>query len=183
MKYYLWIFAALAVTACATSEANMFGEPFRQYADGVIRFSSQYSTYNWSVYRVLGKEDVYPNYGDNANAWAAKTANTQREFMELSFDSAQTVTQVEIYETYSPGAVYEVALRQMSGEWIVVYDEPAVKPENDEEARIFTIEVEPPVYNVNAVRIDLDCTTIDGWNEIDAVALTGRFPVLRDMEM
>lgn len=170
--------AGFLVASCF-SEAKKFGEPIRQYADFVIAYSSQWTPTNWSASRALGPENVYPDYGTNVNAWASLTADGQREFLVLGFDTTQLVTLIEIFETRSPGAIDTVYLRSR-GRWVEVYTGTAEEPDVPDEARIFTVPVSPPVYEVDAIRIAINSPAIAGWNEIDAVAITGRFTVPQD---
>lgn len=88
--------------------------PIKQYASKVIRFSSQYTAGNWAANKALGKENVYPNYGDITDAWASLTDDDQREFIELGFDTLQTVRTIQIFETYNPGAIDTIYLRDSS---------------------------------------------------------------------
>ena len=155
------------------------GVPIRQYADQVITFSSQYSATSWSANRTLGRENVYPNYGDNSNAWSPLTADSQREYLVLGFDTIQTVKRIEIYETWYPGAVDTVYLRNaVTGKWKLIYSKPAIT-DLPEEARIFKILLGES-FLVDAIRIAINSPAvssdpdISGWNEIDAVAITGQ---------
>lgn len=151
------------------------GEPIRQYASSVIRFSSQYSASDWSATQALGPENVFPQYGDWPQAWAAATADGQREFLELGFEAPQTVQVIEIFETYNPGAIDTVYLRRPgSNRWEIVYARPA-RTDLPRAARNFTIFL--PVetdYLINAIRLAVNSPAVPGWNEIDAVALKGQ---------
>lgn len=179
MGYRIYILAVvitltLSLSQSSCSEDILFGEPFRQYADAVLGFSSQYGSTNWSAARALGREEVYPEHYDDIRAWASLTPDDYREYLVLGFDSVQTVTRIEIYETYYPGAIDTVYLRS-KGEFVRVYAGKAEVPEIPNESRIFVIDVNPPVFAVDAIRIELDSPEVPGWNEIDAVAISGRF--------
>jgi hypothetical protein len=180
--YILFIFLSIAFYSCY--ELTVFdGTPLRQYADHVIGFSSQYnlsSPGNWYASQALGPEDVYDTlqdgfgYGDNIKAWSPLTADTQREFLVLGFDTAQTVNTIQIYETWYPGAVDTVYLRNAeSKKWKLIYSRPA-QQDLPEEARIKSIFLVETTYLVDAIRIALNSPDIIGWNEIDAVAITGQ---------
>ncbi len=80
MKISLLSFVFLLLIGCSDFE-EFDGIKIKQYATKVIRFSSQYSKTSWSATRALGKENVYPNYGDNTNAWASLTADSKREYI------------------------------------------------------------------------------------------------------
>lgn len=156
------------------------GIPFRQYADHVIGFSSQYTATSWSANRALGKENVYPNYGDYTNAWSPFTADDNREYLVLGFDTVQTVITIEIYETWFPGAVDTVYLRNAdTGKWNLIYSKPA-QTNLPEAARIKSIYLVETQYLTDAIRIALNSPAVtadantEGWNEIDAIAITGQ---------
>ncbi len=171
------------------------GVPIRQYASEVIDFSSQYNLsvpQRWYAVQALGEENVYDTlqddfgYGDNINAWSPLTADSQREYLVLGFDTIQTVNRIEIYETYYPGAIDTVYLRNAeTGKWKLIYSKPAIT-DLPEEARIFKILLGETPFLVDAIRIAINSPAISdkvnengdkieyGWNEIDAVAITGQ---------
>lgn len=173
MQKTLLLLVIFLLQSC--SEVDEFkGIKFRQYADFVIDYSSQYSATSWSANRALGKENVFPEYGDNSNAWASSTANNQREYLVLGFDTVQTVHTIEIYETYNPGAVDSIFLRKAeTDEWIRVYSKPAVTGLTLE-SRIFSVYMMETTFLIDAIRISLNCPEVDGYNEIDAVAISGQ---------
>ncbi len=157
------------------SEVQVFtGVPIRQYATKVISYSSQWSTTSWSANRILGKENVYPNYGDYSNAWASQSADGTREYLVVGFDTLQTVKTVEIYETWNPGAVDSLFIRNADTQkWVKIYSKPA-RTDLPEESRIMTIYPKESTFLVDALRIAINSPEVQGWNEIDAVAISGQ---------
>lgn len=141
-----------------------------QYASSVIVFSSQYGTASWSVEKTLGAPDVYPNYGDWPNAWASQTPAGQREFLVLGYANPMRISNIGVYETFNPGAVDTIYVRNASnGQWVMVWSgtaaaQPAV-------SRIYEVSFELTSFNVDAVRIAINSPFVSGWNEIDAVAI------------
>ncbi len=191
-KTLLLLFISSAVFNCSNVE-EFEGVSIRQYADNVIDFSSEWSPSPgvWSAARALGKENVYDEskpqngYGDNTNAWSSATADDQREYLVLGFDTLQTVHTIEIYETYFPGAIDTVYVRNASTQqWEKVYAKPAIT-DLPEVARIFSIYFRETTYLVDAIRIAINSPAVTdqldengneifGWNEIDAVAIGGQ---------
>jgi len=168
----LFIFVLL-LSGCSDFE-EFEGVKIRQYATKVIRYSSQYSNTSWAATRALGKENVYPIYGDNTHAWASLTDDDQREFLELGFDTLQTVKTIQLYETWNPGAVDSLYLRDASSKkWNLVYSKPAAK-DLPEKSRIFSIYIIETPYFADAIRIAINSPAVASWNEIDAVAITGQ---------
>jgi hypothetical protein len=174
MKYLLSFTLFVFILAGCSDFVEFKGVPIRQYGDRVIRFSSQYSSTDWAASKALGKENVYPNYGDFTNAWASLTDDSQREFLELGFDTIQTVKTIEIFETNNPGAIDTVYLRDATlKKWNKMYAKPAVA-NLAKKSRIFSIYFIETDYFVDAIRIAINSPNVEGWNEIDAVAITGQ---------
>lgn len=149
--------------------------PLKQYADGIIEISSEYNTSPgpWSSFVVLGAPDTYPEYGDIQTAWAPKTMDGSDEYLALAFDTAQYVDQIEIYETYNPGAVTIVEVRNTENQsWVPVYYGDVVN-NLPKRARIMKIDIPLTAYLVDAIRFNIASKRASGWNEIDAVSISG----------
>ena len=174
-------FALILIAASTFSCTNFLGvgtddeRPLTQFADGIIEFSSEYSAAPgpWSSFVVLGAPDTYPLYCDIQTAWASKTADGQNEFLTLAFDTAQYVNNISIYETYNPGAVIAVFVRNsQNGSWVPVYS-GQVERGLKKEARIKEVIFPQTTFLVDAVKINIASRSISGWNEIDAVSISG----------
>jgi hypothetical protein len=165
----------LSLLAVSCFEVDVFtGVPIRQYPTQVLAYSSQYSGSSWSASRSLGKENVYPNYGDYTNAWASATSDGKREFLVLGLDTPQTAKTIEIYETYNPGAIDTVYVRLAdTGVWRKIYSKPA-QIDLPAQARVFSIFMDETSYLIDAIRLAINSPDVEGWNEIDAVAISGQ---------
>ena len=141
-----------------------------QYASSVIAFSSEYPTAPaYGSVQILGAPDVSA-YGDNANAWTNADADNQREFIVVGFTTPLPVSVIKIYETYTPGAIDTVYLRDAStGIWNTVYTATAAA--TPPILTILTINIATTPYNVDALRIATNSPVVLGWNEIDAVEI------------
>ncbi|MDL5049443.1 hypothetical protein QQ054_25845 [Oscillatoria amoena NRMC-F 0135] len=185
MRKVCYLFIFLSSTFQCSEFEPINGIPFRQYADSVIDFSSEWnpSPGNWSSSRALGKEDVYKagdkessyGYGDNVNAWSPATEDGQREYLVFGFDTVQTIKIIEVYETWYPGAIDTVYIRSAETQrWEIVYSKPALTNLPDS-ARIFKLFLPlETTYLVDAIRLAINSPEVEGWNEIDAVAITGQ---------
>lgn len=165
-KLFLLIFF-LSITAILYSQATT------QYAATVIDKSSEYGAGNtsYSAQQATGSPNVYPNCGDFGQAWASSGEDNQREWLVLGFNFPGRVDQVRIYQTYNPGAIDTVYLRNAStGVWNEIYRATAVDGEPCP-ANILEINIPLTSYNVDAVRIALNSPDVSGWNEIDAVSI------------
>jgi hypothetical protein len=139
------------------------------WASSVLDFSSQYSATSWSARQALGPPDVYPASGDRTAAWASANADGGPEFIELGF-VPHRVRAVEIYETFHPGAVSRVTLRDATrGARQIVFDGGARPVDTASYRR--RVEFDCTDGPIDAVRVDLDSTAISGWNEIDAIGV------------
>ena len=171
--------AILLYTSCEKTilinELNFI--PITQFGDSVIEFSSEYraSPGSWSAIQATGSPDTYPEYGDKVTAWASQFSDSSDEFISIAFDTIQYVEQINIYETYNPGAVTAVSLRDASnGNWVPVYIGD-VELDLPSESRIMVINIERTSFEADAVKLDIASTQVSGWNEIDAVAIIGAY--------
>jgi hypothetical protein len=129
--------------------------------------SSQYGTTSYSASRVLGPPDVFPGSGDNGNAWCPQSADSQGEFIEVAYDPPRRMKAVEIYETYSPGAVSSVEVITADGEHRFVYQGKAVAAQVPALKR--RVDFACTDSEVVGVRVTLDSAAVPGWNELDAI--------------
>jgi subtilase family serine protease len=142
-----------------------------RYADRVISFSSQYSVDRWSANQILGGPDTYPHYGDLSTAWAMESENNQRDYIELHFSNPQPVEAVAVYETFNPGAIDTIYVKNpLTGAWVVEWSGTA-HPLANPMSRIFTVSFPRTSFNVSEVRIAINSMAVQGWNEYDAVGL------------
>lgn len=151
-----------------------------RYADTVLAYSSQYEGGTargygppWTATQALGAPDVYPNYGDIGEAWSGATQDDQREFLELGFSNPTPINYINIYETYAPGSVDTVYVKNPNtNQWEIVYSAAAAY--QYPVARIMHIDFPLTAFPVSEVRIAVNSPAIFDWNEIDAVEI-GRY--------
>ena len=142
-----------------------------RFADTVVRFSSEYSSVNWAAYQILGQPNVYPSYGDNPLAWAHSTPDGQREWIELKFNNPGPISSIGIYETYNPGAVDTIYVKNpLNGLWDIVWSGTAAFAGS--QARIFIVDFPLTVYAVSEIRIAINSPAVESYNEYDAVAIS-----------
>ncbi len=146
-------------------------ESSTRFADTVVRFSSQYTSGNWAAFQILGQPNVYPGYGDNPSAWTHATADGQREWIELKFNNPGPISSIGIYETYNPGAVDTVYVKNpLNGLWDIVWSGTAAF--TGAQSRIFIVDFPLTVYSVSEIRIAINSPVVGGYNEYDAVAIS-----------
>lgn len=143
-----------------------------RFATTVIDKSSEYGTAgnSWSAEKALGAPDVYPLYGDIGSSWASLMGDDAREYIVLGYDNADPVNYIDIYETFNPGAVDTVYVKNPNtGEFEVVYSADAlVEPPVSSVLHITFAETS---YPVNEIRIAMNSAAVPDWNEIDAVGI------------
>ena len=94
----------------------------------------------------------------------------------MGYDAPAPIDSVSIYETYAPGAVSKVSVRNPNTSlwqevWSQYYAAPAPAV-----ARIFTVSFPQTSFPVGTIRIDLNSPAVPDWNEIDAVSISGVTP-------
>lgn len=92
-----------------------------QWANKVIKFSSDLGGKQNGVKRILGKPDVFPQAGISPNAWMTKNSLDGREVIEVGFEKPQTVKQVAIFENVNSGCVVKIAVDNGSGKYETVW--------------------------------------------------------------
>lgn len=121
----------------------------------------------WHELQACGAPNA-PIGNDDQRAWAPATADGGREWIELDYAAAQVADRVTVHQTCTPGAMVEVAVAGRDGEFRVVWsgrDRAAA-------AGPFTVRFDAQ-SEVARVRVVLDTALTNGWNEVDAVELSG----------
>jgi len=109
--------------------------------------------------------------GDIPTAWAPLSSQGGRdEWLHVNYDRAVDISEVRVRETYNPGAIAKLAAVLSDGQEVVIWE--GVTPPT--EAPADTSFSVPPGIQAQSVKIYLDRTRAQGWNEIDAVELVGR---------
>ncbi len=141
-----------------------------QFASSVLNFSSEFSPTDWSAAQALGAPNVYPTYCDCTWAWAPANQDDQPEFLHFGFATAQRINFVNVYETYAPGAVSSIAVRNpASGVFETVWTETASPA--PPASRLYTATFPVTPYEVSEIAITIDSPAVGDYNEIDAVGI------------
>ena len=136
------------------------------WASSVLAVSSEWSPSQWSAQQVLGPPDVYPQSGDQPKAWASREADAGPEFIEVGFAQPHRIHQLQVYETYNPGAISRVELVTSSGRHIDISRAPAA---DGTTANVRKLEFACTSEPIVSARITLDSAAVAGWNELDAI--------------
>lgn len=132
--------------------------------------SSEYGTDGYSATQATGEPDVEVA-SDNPNAWTSATSDDGEETLDLTFAQAVVPSGIDIYESFNPGAIVQIAaLDPNSNEWVVMWEGEGA---TNQDFRTFSPELDAPDFATDQIRIVLDTSLVSGWNEIDAVMLYG----------
>ncbi|MBI4563756.1 MAG: hypothetical protein HY716_03565 [Planctomycetes bacterium] len=131
--------------------------------------SSQYGEDGWSAQQACGKPDT-PQAGDQQSAWASANPDDGDEWLELTYELSVRPTRIRIHETFNPGAVVKIEARDAEKKWHVLWKG---KDKTAECPGCLDIRFDAPKVITRVIRITLDTSSVQGWNEIDAVQLFG----------
>lgn len=124
---------------------------------------------SWSPGQAAGPPDT-ETHGDYSTAWASGSPDAGREWLRLRYTRPVEVAEVNIHESYNPGAVSKVSAILPDGTQRVLWEGTGTP-----EAGIIERAVKvPPGIRSDQILVELDTARVPGWNEIDAVELVGR---------
>ena len=170
--------AASATTFCDGGSVDLSvrnGIVNRRYASSVIAFSTEWGPTEWGSVQVLGAPNVYPDYGDIENAWSPLDMEEPDEFLELGYSYPIPINYIDIYETFGPGTVDTVYVKNPNtGLLETVYT--AIPAPIGDSLHILHITFPMTSFPVSEIRISMDMSAVEGWNEIDAVEIGNDLP-------
>lgn len=105
--------------------------------------------------------------GDQGTAWASSTQDAQNEWLLLDFGTAIPASELQIFETFNPGAVSRVCAVATDG----VETELWAGKDPFAMQGAVAVSAIPISGMVRRVKIYIASKSITGWNEIDAVGL------------
>ncbi|MFY9345939.1 MAG: hypothetical protein WAT39_25830, partial [Planctomycetota bacterium] len=121
----------------------------------------------WSAQQAIGPPDA-DRTRDDPNAWAPKSPEMGRQWLQLTYATPMRANGVRIFEVNAPGAVAEVAARGTDGGWVTLWRGTAAGADGP-----LVITFPLTAFAVRSLRLVLDTDRTPGWNEIDAVELLG----------
>ncbi|MEO7265943.1 MAG: fibronectin type III domain-containing protein [Ferruginibacter sp.] len=146
-----------------------------RFANKVLDFSSQQTPLLFGAVQALGSANAFPQHGLNANAWTSATADGSREFLTLQFPGASPINFIDIYESFNPGAIDTVYVKNpLTSSYVAVFTGTAITGTSDAgstSANKKHISFPLTGFNVNEIRIALNSPVDTGFNAIDAAAI------------
>lgn len=162
----IMLFALLFAIPVHAQDAT--AEVIRQWATSASA-SSEYGRSGYSAAQALGEPDT-PVCADSSSAWASKTADGV-ETLTVGFAQPVAPTEINIYQSFNPGAIIGIQLIPAGGDGIITVIE-AHDPGADCPG-VLQIGLGSDLPPIDGVIITLDQRKINTWNEIDAVELVG----------
>ena len=191
MKKILFLYSFLLV--CFSTNAQQV-----QWANKLIKFSSDLGGKQHGIKRILGKPDAFPQGGSSPNAWTPKNALDGYEWVQVGFEKPQTVKQVAVFENLNAGCVVSISVDDGSGKYKRVWSRrpnyktvmfkatiPADRNYYFKRKRR-KIQESPDVINpgveyaildeavsgVVAVRVEFNFALLPGQKEVDAIGIS-----------
>ncbi|XP_028415668.1 F-box/LRR-repeat protein 4-like [Dendronephthya gigantea] len=180
---------------------SIFKSLKRQAVSKVLDFSSQYGSEDsrsYTVDNIVGETHNYPDYGDFTQALVFRTYGTwwnqcpstpkyfqytnfnfiSQDFIDIQFNEAVYPTEVEIYETYNPGAVVRIlafdsdsSTTNVYNRWFVLWSGNIQRCKR--QARVFTPKLKKCPFKSRRLRLEFNQNHVDYYTELDAVYLHG----------
>jgi hypothetical protein len=157
------------VAPSPTPVTSASGE-IRQWAVSAIASSWYGGGESWSPAQTTGEPNV-TDCSDDARAWASSESSTV-EWLELTYATPVNPTQVNIVQTYNPSYLVKVELIDAQGNYHEIYSGSGAAAGSC--PFTLSVPVEDAGYQAVGVKITIDQTALEDWNEIDAVELVGR---------
>jgi hypothetical protein len=121
---------------------------------------------SWSHAQAVGAPDT-EGAGDIPTAWASREPDAGIEWLRLKYPSPVEISQINVHETYNPGAVSKITALRPDGSEQTLWEGTAPVSE----APVETGFPVPPGIRSDQIKVYLDTARVPGWNEIDAVEI------------
>jgi hypothetical protein len=147
-----------------------------QWATKLLGFSSELRLsnrgYDYRAKQILGAPNKLPDIGDSPCAWSpAKINSNADEWIKVGFQKPTLLRQVAIAENLNQGAISQVYAYTADGKELLIYkNTQAASGPNGKMLRIFP---ENPIANVDAIKVVIDPSRTPGYNQIDAIGISG----------
>ncbi len=169
-----------------------------QWANRLIKYSSDLGGKQYGIKRILGKPDVFPQAGNSPNAWAPKKALDGYEIVEVGFEKPQSVKQVAVFENLNAGCVVKIGVDTGDGKYKTVwarkldYRTPTFKAsipadhayyfkrkrrKIQQAPELFNPGVEHAILesavgNVVAIKVEFNFALLPGQKQVDAIGIS-----------
>ncbi len=125
---------------------------------------------SWGEEQATGAPDTLTP-GDHNTAWAPAVADGGVEWLEAEFENAADLAKIVVRQTSNPGGVTKVVAIGDNGAEIPIW--AGEDPSKGQQLADTPFAVNGAI-NAKRVRVYVDTRKMPGWEEIDAVQITGR---------
>lgn len=125
---------------------------------------------SWGEEQATGAPDTL-TAGDHNTAWAPAVADGGVEWLEAEFENAADLAKIVVRQTSNPGGVTKVVAIGDNGAEIPIW--AGEDPSKGQKLADTPFAVNGAI-NAKRVRVYVDTGKMPGWEEIDAVQITGR---------
>jgi hypothetical protein len=160
---------ATQVALAEIDEQDIVQDPKGQWASAA-RASTQYGDEDFSARQATGTPDV-PSHADDRRAWAPSASERQREWLEVTFATPVSATELRIRQSFNPGTIVRVDVIDTEGRSVATWSGRDASAYLPERIAWFAIRFPATQVPVQRARIVLDTPAAKGWKEIDAVQL------------
>jgi len=143
----------------------------RQWASTVYDFSSEWTATDYAAVEATGIPELLGVCEDAVTNWSPLTEGDVPEWIELGFSTPVGLKAIEIHEKIEAPFVTRVEVRETTGVLHTIWSGVDTTACGEK----FHIALPETPYPVNGVRVH---TQAPNWEEIDAVELVGRGPIL-----
>ena len=190
-KILLFISLIIIISACSSlpflnggekgpfipNESNQF--PFEALASSAYGGTLGQNTDDQSPYAATGAPDVNSCI-ESEKAWTPREQNHGEQWIELTYWDKVYVSKIKVYETFNPGTITKIELKNGSDYftmWKGSYDIKRACPYTFETSYEYmdnlNITWSHTPFMTDTVRVTIDTDLVKGWNEIDSVELFG----------
>ncbi len=144
-----------------------------QWANKVLEVSSEF-TYEkhptqYVSKNVLGYPNTDPLGQANPAAWCPKTKSSDKEFILVSFQKPMAIQQVLINESFGAGTISHVYLIDTDNNSHLVHRDSLFA--TTDAGRLLQVTFDRTDFLVQQVRVEMNTSKIDGYNQIDAIGI------------
>ncbi len=157
---------------CWVSQGQAQEDVLEQWALGLVDASSEVGSAIGAGIEVIGEANGICDAMTlgASRGWRQAEENGGTEWIELRYATPVFPFSVEVYESLNPGTVVNISVRNPEGNWQEVWagdDTVTVCP------AVMRVRFPTLDFPVDIIRVELNTSLVDGWNEIDAVKLIG----------
>jgi hypothetical protein len=123
----------------------------------------------WHHDQAVGAPDT-ASAGDRPTAWAPRNPQSGTQWLALGYDQAVEIGEINIHESYHPGAISKVAAILPDGSERVIWE--GTMAAGGDGLQVTSVPV-PRGTTGNQIIVYVDTNRVQSWPEIDAVELVG----------